>query len=415
MSSFITSKQIIDAVANTPQVVFEITDACNLKCKYCLYGELYGAYGERHNKYLDVNISIKFLESLISLWKSNLCKSTNRHTFISFYGGEPLLNMSFIKDVVGFLNEEVSKGLNHKFTYTMTTNGILLDKYIEFFVDNKFDILISLDGNEWGNSYRTDKNGGSSFQRLTENLNYIRNAYPEYFEKFISFNSVLHNRNSLQGTVEYIKATYGKIPTVAEMNSSGIDPVKLGEFQKLYQSIDDSMRNASDKDSLLKDLGNKSRLYKALYRYFQCYSGYYHEDYLDLLRDKEPKKLPTGTCVPFSRKIFITVNGEILPCERISHDYIMGKIDGDGVSIDYDYCAKMYNSLLSKMEQLCAVCFNKKGCVQCVYNLEKDCIGKKCGGYMNKSDYQKYEEDMIRCMSLHPDIYKSIVRDSIII
>lgn len=32
MSNFITSKQIKDAVANTPQVVFEITDACNLKC-----------------------------------------------------------------------------------------------------------------------------------------------------------------------------------------------------------------------------------------------------------------------------------------------------------------------------------------------------------------------------------------------
>ena len=30
MSSFITSKQIIDAVENTPQVVFGITDACNI-------------------------------------------------------------------------------------------------------------------------------------------------------------------------------------------------------------------------------------------------------------------------------------------------------------------------------------------------------------------------------------------------
>lgn len=30
-----------------PQLVFEVTDACNLRCKYCGYSELYAGYDER--------------------------------------------------------------------------------------------------------------------------------------------------------------------------------------------------------------------------------------------------------------------------------------------------------------------------------------------------------------------------------
>lgn len=161
MRQFITSRQVLDAVANTPQVVFEVTDACNLQCRYCLYGDLYAEYGERHDKYLDQELAIKFLDKLIALWESNRNHAAHRFTYISFYGGEPLLNIGFIKDVVNYLNTRKIQGLDHEFGYTITTNGILLDRHIEFFIVNNFDILISLDGNEWHNSYRTFKGSAS--------------------------------------------------------------------------------------------------------------------------------------------------------------------------------------------------------------------------------------------------------------
>ncbi|MBQ8959313.1 MAG: hypothetical protein IJ057_13575 [Bacteroidales bacterium] len=31
-------------MANTPQITFEVTDACNLCCEYCAYGKLYAGY-----------------------------------------------------------------------------------------------------------------------------------------------------------------------------------------------------------------------------------------------------------------------------------------------------------------------------------------------------------------------------------
>jgi uncharacterized protein len=47
----ITSEHIISALANLPQITFEITDACNLKCKYCGYGEFYDDYDNREDKW----------------------------------------------------------------------------------------------------------------------------------------------------------------------------------------------------------------------------------------------------------------------------------------------------------------------------------------------------------------------------
>lgn len=43
MTEYISPNQILNNLANLPQLVFEVTDSCNLKCKYCAYGEFYGS------------------------------------------------------------------------------------------------------------------------------------------------------------------------------------------------------------------------------------------------------------------------------------------------------------------------------------------------------------------------------------
>lgn len=54
MIEYITSEKVTNLIANLPQLVFEVTDACNLKCKYCAYGELYNDYDKRENKKLSI-------------------------------------------------------------------------------------------------------------------------------------------------------------------------------------------------------------------------------------------------------------------------------------------------------------------------------------------------------------------------
>lgn len=37
-------------LVNLPQLTFEVTDACNLNCKYCGYGDFYEGYDTRRKQ-----------------------------------------------------------------------------------------------------------------------------------------------------------------------------------------------------------------------------------------------------------------------------------------------------------------------------------------------------------------------------
>ena len=99
----ITSEEIEYNLLNLKQLTIEVTDACNLKCKYCGYGELYAGYDKREAKYLDFNKIRILIDYLIDLWNKGIPDSQCPQTYISFYGGEPLLNMSLIIQVVNYI------------------------------------------------------------------------------------------------------------------------------------------------------------------------------------------------------------------------------------------------------------------------------------------------------------------------
>lgn len=82
----IASWQIEDAFLNVNQIVFEVTDGCNLNCTYCGYSDLYGNYDKREGNFLkieDITPLFSFLDKLQQ--KKN--KSINDTVYISFYGG----------------------------------------------------------------------------------------------------------------------------------------------------------------------------------------------------------------------------------------------------------------------------------------------------------------------------------------
>ena len=60
-------------------------------------------------------------------------------------------------------------------------------------------------------------------------------------------------------------------------------------------------------------------------------SGNSFYNYHSLITTKEVSIFPTGTCYPFDRKLFITANGDMLPCERINQKFSLGKVTERGV------------------------------------------------------------------------------------
>ena len=83
-------------LANLNQLLIEVTDECNLSCKYCSYGDLYSNQDERNRGKQEFNNVKILIDYLISLWKSYRNISFNNTINIGFFGGEPLVNMILI-------------------------------------------------------------------------------------------------------------------------------------------------------------------------------------------------------------------------------------------------------------------------------------------------------------------------------
>jgi uncharacterized protein len=410
----LTTDNIKYLLANLKQLTFEVTDACNLRCKYCGYGEFYDDYDKRENKMISVKAAINLIDYLINYWKSNLNISSNRNVFISFYGGEPLLNFKFIQTIVSRLENLDCPYRN--FSFSMTTNAILLDRYMDYLAEKQFHLLISLDGNEYNTSYRVDKADKPAFQRIIKNVDTLQKKYPAYFEQKVNFNAVLHNRNSVESIVQFIKDKYNKIPSIGELNNIGIKPNKEKVFKDTYQNIRESLYQSENYEAIEQEMFLSSTNYLNLSRFLYQYSGFVYKDYTDLLFDNSNKKrFPTGTCLPFDKKMFITVNGKILPCERISHKYALGSVSDQEVILDFQSIVDKYNGYYAKLDNQCSICHNAKTCIQCVFNLNDLAETKPvCFGFMNKQKFQDYVETQMDFLREHPEDYYRIMEEVIV-
>lgn len=414
----ITSEDVRRSLSNSPQLTFEITDACNLKCEYCGYGKFYSDYDERKSTRLSPQRAKVLLDYLSSLWKSELNVSHNQNVYISFYGGEPLMNVPFIKEIISYIEELDCP--SRSFTFNMTTNGILLDRYIDYLVEKDVQLLISLDGDRYNTSYRVDHRGVNAFDRIVKNVDLVRARYPDYFEKSVNFNAVLHNRNSVEGIYEFFQARYGKVPSIGELNNSGIRPEMREEFNRTYQSSTESLMQSEHYSEIERGMFLKSPTYHSATLFLMQYSEHAYRDYNELLFGKakqdEELTIPTGTCLPFSKKIFVTVNGKILPCERIGHQFALGHVDDLGVHLDFEAIADRYNGYYRKMKPQCSACHNRKACSQCVFNLGGIDGPKapRCLGFMSKQDVEHYRGAQLQFFQENPEAYHKIMTEVII-
>lgn len=253
----------------------------------------------------------------------------------------------------------------------MTTNAVLLDRYMDFLVEKEFRLLISLDGDKEGQSYRVDAAGKNSFDRVYQNILTLKERYPDYYKRFVRFNSVLHNRNSVESTFRFIKDNLGKDTRISLLNDSGIRKEKVEEFYQTYRNISESLKQATNCEALENEIFLNNPWVSSIIYYIRAYSGNLYSDYNNLLLNKkELLRYPTGTCIPFPKKMFVTVKGRILQCERINHEFALGQVTEEGVELDLEEAARRFNGYIFKYEKQCKRCGYTKGCSQCVFQID---------------------------------------------
>lgn len=404
ISKLLIDQDIINQISNTEQLTFEVTENCNLKCKYCGFGDLYigNNRGSHDLKFDEIYPMIDFC---FDLWDSEFNKSKKRKIYIGFYGGEPLLNFDVIKQIVEYVK---TKDKYNRISFSMTTNAMLLNVYMTFLVENGFQLLLSIDGDEYSNSYRIRKNGKESYSQVYKNIKELSLKYPVYFKSHVNFNAVLQNRNSVSEIYFYFKNEFNKIPQISELNNYGISPVNRSSFETMFRNYEQSIFSSSNSKVLLKNLFISIPYMKDLSRFVWQYTNMLRS-VNDFIKNSQMTHIPTGTCIPFSKKIFVTTRGEIYPCETIQRNYPIGSVSSKGVVIDFANIATFYNRLYEDVRKQCEICYFQNSCVQCAFNMPVNDNRIYCNTKMNLDDFVEYLSEKVSVLEANILLYVKIL------
>ena len=147
---------------------------CNLDCDYCFFLSKEMLYpGSR----------FRMAEDLQELYIRQLMAGHSRapEVVIAWQGGEPtLMGLDFFRRSIELIDEYKKPG--QQVLNTIQTNGTLLtDEWGEFLAANQFLVGISIDGpREIHDTYRVDKGGAPTFDRVIRGLDVLRRHKVDY-------------------------------------------------------------------------------------------------------------------------------------------------------------------------------------------------------------------------------------------
>ena len=335
-------------------LTIQVTQACNLRCRYCPYS---GGYNNR--KHSNQKMSLDMAKKGINfLWEHSIdCEEVN----IGFYGGEPTIEFNLIKDCVEYSKEKF-EGKNVRFS--ITTNGtIITNDMMEFFCKNDFVIMISLDGpKEIHDKNRVFADESGSFEVVMSNLAKIKREFPEYFHKIL-FNVVADPNNDYNCTSNFLSGN-------EVIKDSIINSSELNVFYKkkeLDASEDFFIKREYElfKHYLSKfnrfDSKKVSPLVTSKYNYLE---KIYNEQ-LKLTQNIPEEYHHGGPCIPGAQRLFMSVDGTFYPCEKVSEESEVARIGHVETGIDIEKARALLN-IGRLTENNCRNCWAIRYCSLCL-------------------------------------------------
>lgn len=135
-----------------------IAHDCNLRCEYCFAAK--GDFGHGR-KLMDFETGKAAIDFLIEHSKGR------RNLEVDFFGGEPLMNLDVVKNLVQYARSLEEKH-NKNFRFTITTNGLALNQdAIDYINKEMSNVVLSIDGRpEVNDRFRVRMDGSGSYDRI---------------------------------------------------------------------------------------------------------------------------------------------------------------------------------------------------------------------------------------------------------
>ncbi len=314
---------------------------CNLRCRYCFADE--GAY-HSEREFMSEQTAKKAIDFLIA-------NSGNRKVLeVDFFGGEPLMCLQTIKNVVAYARAEAAKA-GKKFLFTTTTNALLLDDdAIDFFNREMENVVLSLDGRpEVHDAIRKTKNGKGSFDLVINNI-----------KKFVRSRG--DKSYYVRGTFTSKNLDFSK--DVIFLADNGFDSISM---EPVVTDIDDLAIKDEHLPTICAEYENLCDKYLKKYEKGEGFNFFHFN--IDLEGGVCLQK-KVSACGAGNEYFSVVPNGDIYPCHQFAGDknFLMGNVY-EGV-IDKTIREKFASSCL----------FTREGC--------KDCFAKFiCSGGCSANNY----------------------------
>lgn len=382
--------------ARTFELLLVLTENCNLRCKYCALSETYPLNRQRTTKRMSLETARRAIDWYAHLVGPQMAQNPRKRFGLSFYGGEPLLNMRLVTDVLGYCRDAYP----HTFLPVMTTNGLLLTPdIVETLVEHDVMLAISIDGpQEEHDRLRRDIRDRGTFERIAANLRRIKADHPEYWQRQLTSVSVYDWGTDLEAAERFFDENADVMPRTVFVNAVGAANT---QWYDRY-SEDDRRRTATALERLRARYKQAKIDGADVSHYLTSLVGI--DIYSVLLRrrlgDNRVAFLPySGACMP-GDKIAVHVDGRLDMCERVSGRCPIGHLDRGG--IDFEQLGKVIEEYRDQVTQRCERCPATKHCSVCFSHVETEdgfrrsasiCANTVAGTRQRLADYVSILED----------------------
>jgi uncharacterized protein len=382
------------------QLILEVTKECNLHCAYCRTSGKYAPHNDSHTF-----MTMETCQQAIDFFCQRTGSREEAH--VTFYGGEPLLRYSFIKEAVNYVKRKEGKT---KYSFNLTTNGTLLNKEIvRFIIENDFSVLVSIDGPETINDrYRLLKNGEGTFKQIMQNLEYIKQCDSTYFKNRIGISCVMAPPyDNITDTLDFFSTNEILKPIRHQLRSSAVNDGGTNFYE------DHGLTESHGLEALGKIFGNRLRQ-ALLNRNLECLTMEKKMLY-NILHNLARRPInrpyeyiqPFGNCHIGLRRLFVGINGIFNICERVSDEYRIGSAQS---GFDYKKIADYYKKLDLIMQD-CTDCFAMNHCERCwatigyLERFEKENKDRYCS--LNRNMVEKALKFYTQMLREDPDCMES--------
>lgn len=355
---------LYETSTNLEQLELEVTEACNFRCKYCIYNEDYDGNRQFGTTQMSKEIAKKAIDYLAE-------HSSSRFS-VTYYGGEPLVNFSLVRWATEYT---LANYKERNPTFNLTTNLTLVTEEIADFLARTpgFSVLVSLDGpEEIHNAARVYSGNAPTFNDAMRGLKLLSKAFSEH-GKSLTINSVLIPPYTYE-KLEQINDFFESLDFLPPLTQCMITYPSPGTFptEKAVALMDNNpiYQFGPSLNPLLKWQFEKTKHNGLSWEHTH---NIYFNTMLKMMETIDGRMVTdtpddlyhcNGCCIPAGRKLYVKANGDLLICERIGSSPVIGNIfsDIDKALLRQKYCTEYIERSLPACKNcwainMCPVCY----------------------------------------------------------